>query len=203
MSLHMINEMRNSESLKQRIVAAASKAGVLNADQWVSDQMLTLVSAPGWEEAWQYAVDAYQINLNPDTGIRDDVINDAMITAEVQARIDALIAVEPSGDPSWLDPSKKEKEPVAAAARAGAKEPTVKKPEPQQADEQPSGSAAMAKQPVTDQRHKADPKTRPPASTRRAEVDEPMDPITLAHQQVQRPFPPQSERRSGDEDHTK
>jgi hypothetical protein len=189
MSLHTINEMRNSESLLARVTAAASKAGVLTADQWSSDQMLTIVSAPGWDTAWAYAVDTYNVNLNPDTGARDDVINDGMITAEVQARIDALIAVEPDGtDPSWLDPSKKPKEPALAKAAAKA--------------EQDSGS--LPKQPVGDQRHKADPKRRPPADTRRATPSEPgvTDPITEAHQAVQRPFPPESERRSGNEDHT-
>lgn len=118
MSLNTINDMRNSNSLRQRIVAAASKAGVLIAEQWSADNMLPIVTSPGWEASWDYAVDNATRNVNPDTGYRDDVISDGDIAAAVQARIDAMLAVElpaPDGSegwPSWMDPTKKPKSPA-------------------------------------------------------------------------------------------
>ena len=44
-----------------------------------------MVTAQDWVDSWKYAQDTYNVNQNPDLGIRDDVIGDDKILAAVQA----------------------------------------------------------------------------------------------------------------------
>lgn len=79
-----------SASLKARLAAAAAAEGQAAPAEWANLNMWALVSQPGWAAAWAYAEDTSTVNDNPDTGQRDDVINDGMILAGVQAVLAAV-----------------------------------------------------------------------------------------------------------------
>ena len=85
MSYQAIVEMASSQSLQARISACAAGEGQDDALQWTQQNILKLCNTPDWDDAWSYAKDTSNINQNPDTGARDDVINDNMILGAVQA----------------------------------------------------------------------------------------------------------------------
>lgn len=89
MSYTSIVAMANSNSLRERIVAAAADEG-LDQDpvQWVHANIWKIVSAGSdWQTNWDYAAAQANVNANPDTGARNDVITDAMILAVVQPMV--------------------------------------------------------------------------------------------------------------------
>jgi hypothetical protein len=47
------------------------------------------VATAGWDAKWQYAVDNLTINMQPDLGLRDDVLSDS----DIQSAITAVNAV--------------------------------------------------------------------------------------------------------------
>jgi len=77
--------MGRSQSLRDRITAAAAEAGIANPDNWVSVNLWKVVATEGWDAKWQYAVDNLTVNANPDLGVRDDVISDSDVQAAVAA----------------------------------------------------------------------------------------------------------------------
>lgn len=88
MTYNSINAMASSQSLIARVAAAAAAEGYTgNTVQWAQANIWQIVALPGWADAWDYALGNRNINFNPDTGIRDDVINDSMILAAVQPLI--------------------------------------------------------------------------------------------------------------------
>jgi hypothetical protein len=90
MAYSSIVEMARSFSLQSRVSAAAAQEGVQgNPEQWTQANIWRVVSSPGWAEPWDYAEDTKTVNVNQDTGARNDVINDEMILAAVQAIIAA------------------------------------------------------------------------------------------------------------------
>lgn len=85
MSYTDIAIMATSPSLIGRATAAAAEQGITEPGNWVARNIWRIVAQPGWDEAWNYAEGTKTINVNQDTGARDDVINDGMILAAVQA----------------------------------------------------------------------------------------------------------------------
>jgi hypothetical protein len=79
--------MASSQSLLSRIVAAAAGEGLSNPLQWAQSNVWQLVSSAGWADSWSYARNGATVNVNPDTGQRDDTITDQMILSAVQALI--------------------------------------------------------------------------------------------------------------------
>ncbi len=77
-------QMASSQSLIARIGACAASEGEDVPMQWAQQNVWSLVVQEGWDEAWAYAEATRTVNQNPDTGARDDVINDGMILAAVQ-----------------------------------------------------------------------------------------------------------------------
>jgi hypothetical protein len=84
MAYNTIIMMAGSPSLISRIAAAAAGEGSEDPVGWANTHIWAMATQPGWAEAWQYAVDESNINVNPDTGQRDDVISDGMILSGVQ-----------------------------------------------------------------------------------------------------------------------
>lgn len=80
-----ITEMSTSPSLLDRIAACLATRGAANPRDVATSNAWRFAATPGWGETWQGAVDAYNINQNPDTGARNDVITDAMIEEAVGA----------------------------------------------------------------------------------------------------------------------
>lgn len=93
-----IVEMAVSSSLRDRIAAVAAKEGVPGDPiQWANQRRWQFASMPGWAEDWEYAKNTYSINMNPDMGIRNDVIDDAQLLAAVQQIISEESSPPPSG----------------------------------------------------------------------------------------------------------
>lgn len=87
MAYQSVVEMASSPSLLARITAAAAGEGQTQPLAWAQANVWQVVSSPGWADAWQYAIDTANDDVNPDTGKRPGVIGDAMILATVQALI--------------------------------------------------------------------------------------------------------------------
>ena len=97
MGYSTIAVMARDSFLRERFIGcAAQELGATDpaADPqaWVVDNIWALVSAPGLADSYQFAEDNKTVNVNPETGARTDVIDDATILATVQARIAALAA---------------------------------------------------------------------------------------------------------------
>lgn len=102
MAYNTIIAMAASPSLTARIAAAAAGEGHVDPVRWASDHAWALAAEPGWADAWQYALDEATLNVNPDTGQRDDVISDAMILSAVQAVMEEEAAPPP--EPPVINP---------------------------------------------------------------------------------------------------
>lgn len=92
-----MTDIANSHTLQQRIQACAAQEAAAadvylpgGTATWTLNNMLTLAATPGWDDKWAYAKDTATVNVNPDTGARDDVISDADIVAAVQPLVLAL-----------------------------------------------------------------------------------------------------------------
>jgi hypothetical protein len=85
MSYTSIVEMAGSASLMGRITASAAALKVPNPDQWIYQFIWRIAASPGWDAKWDSARSSYNINLNPDTGARTDVISDDDILASINA----------------------------------------------------------------------------------------------------------------------
>lgn len=87
-------QMVESESLCDRVCAAAAGEGIISPERWVRDQIWFLASDPGWVESWSYAKATETLDHNPDTGARPGVISDQAILSVVQARKTYLESLE-------------------------------------------------------------------------------------------------------------
>lgn len=92
MAYNTIARMAQDGDLQQRFIACASQELEGNADPraWVLDNIWELVSSGTLAADYQFALDGATINVNPATGMRDDVINDGAIQTAVLARIAEL-----------------------------------------------------------------------------------------------------------------
>ena len=80
MALSDIADMTTSASLRARITAAAARQG--RDTGWTGLYLTIICATTGWDAAWASG-QAGGPNVNPDTGIRTDVISDQMITDAV------------------------------------------------------------------------------------------------------------------------
>lgn len=88
MSYLSIVQMAGSTTLITRVAASAADEGKQDALPWSQANIWQIVSSDtSWASAWGFAVDNATVNVNPDTGMRDDVISDAMILAVVQPMV--------------------------------------------------------------------------------------------------------------------
>ena len=85
MSYTDVIQMAQSSSLLARAVACAASEGIADPSSWVAERTWKLASTPGWAAKWAYAKDTETPNVNPDTGARNDVINDNDLLAAIQA----------------------------------------------------------------------------------------------------------------------
>lgn len=85
MTLNTVCNMAQSHSLIMRVAACAAELGNSTPQVWAANNILPLVAtAPvSLQTAWDAANTS--VNVNPDTGARDDIITDAMINAAVTA----------------------------------------------------------------------------------------------------------------------
>jgi hypothetical protein len=84
-SYYATTAMASNTALRNRIVSAVAMEGEPDPFAWMTSNIFTIASHSDWVEKWDYAEDTKTVNVNPDTGQRDDVIDDAMILTAVQA----------------------------------------------------------------------------------------------------------------------
>lgn len=88
MSYQSIMQMASNQSLISRIAACAAEQGVKDHPiQWAQQNAWSVCSTAGWASAWDSAEASYSPNVNPDTGLRNDVITDQMILSAVQPMV--------------------------------------------------------------------------------------------------------------------
>ena len=88
MSYNDIAAMAHDASLRARLIAAAAQEQDSNPGHWVDSNIWNLVAAPGWADAYGYAL----ASNHEKPGYDEAVISDAMILSAVQARVAALTA---------------------------------------------------------------------------------------------------------------
>lgn len=84
MSYSSIVEMANSGSLRSRITACVAAEGIDNPEAWTGSNIWKICQQIG-DTDWAYAVSTATVNVNPDTGARDDVVSDQDILSAIQA----------------------------------------------------------------------------------------------------------------------
>lgn len=87
MTYNTIVTIATSETLLNRVAAAAAAEGEPGPHDWAYTHQWVLAAQPGWDTAWESAQSTMTVNDNPDLGERDDVITDGMILASVQSII--------------------------------------------------------------------------------------------------------------------
>jgi hypothetical protein len=88
MSYLAMTEMASSQSLIARVAAAAAAEGLQeNPVAWTQNNIWKIVAADGWADVWSKATDTKTVNVNPDTGARNDVIGDDRIQKAVRLLI--------------------------------------------------------------------------------------------------------------------
>lgn len=84
MSYRHISAMTQSTSLRDRLAACAAQEGAQgNYENWVALNIWDIVKAPGWDAAWQAALN---VGIS-DPGRVETVITDGMILAVVQPMV--------------------------------------------------------------------------------------------------------------------
>lgn len=93
MSYQSIVTMASSQSLTVRCAAAAAAAGLQQHPVlWTQQMIWQIVSAPGWDEKWDAALANPSADVNPDTGMRGDVITDEMIADAVGPLVEVTLS---------------------------------------------------------------------------------------------------------------
>jgi hypothetical protein len=83
MSYLTISNIAADQTMRQRVAACAAQEGVTGPEGWAQQNSLTWAAAPGWADAWEYAVAAD----NQDPGADPAVITDAQILSQVQSML--------------------------------------------------------------------------------------------------------------------
>ena len=83
MTYNSIATMAEDTALRRRVAACAAQEGVPSPESWTVQQSLMWAGAPGWADAYDYAV----ATGNEAPGRDEAVITDGMILAQVQAMV--------------------------------------------------------------------------------------------------------------------
>jgi hypothetical protein len=72
-----------------RVAQCATKEGAEEPDTWANQNARKWAASPGWDEAWEYALNTHPEAADYDPGRDETVITDAMILSSVQPMITA------------------------------------------------------------------------------------------------------------------
>lgn len=80
--------------MSQRIAQCVTQEGGTDADNWTYVNRREWAAAPGWAEAWEYAINTHPDDDDPatpayDPGKDESVITDAMILSQIQGMLAA------------------------------------------------------------------------------------------------------------------
>jgi hypothetical protein len=91
MTYQSIVEMSGSASLIERIAACAAEEGYKdNPVLFAQSNIWQIIATGNWDAEWDSARASATVNVNPDTGARNDVITDGMILSVVQPMVQAI-----------------------------------------------------------------------------------------------------------------
>ncbi len=87
--------------MTNRVAQCAASEQVSNSDQWTTLNAREWAAAPGWDEAWEYALLTHEEEPEYDPGMDEGVITDGMILSQVQGMISPPVVVpqEPASEP--------------------------------------------------------------------------------------------------------
>jgi hypothetical protein len=86
-----VADMAEDLALNRRLTAAVAKEAILDPKGWLYPRNWQVVSAPGWDAAWDSAIASGVQNPGED----EAVITDGMILSSVQAVIESEAPPEP------------------------------------------------------------------------------------------------------------
>jgi hypothetical protein len=88
MTYRSIVEMSGSASLIERVAACAAEEGYKDDPTvFARNNIWQIIATGNWDAQWDSAKASETVNVNPDTGARDDVITDGMILSVVQPMV--------------------------------------------------------------------------------------------------------------------
>jgi len=93
----------SSSSMQHRIAQAAAEQGVgvdaapadpasgrpMDPDRWALEKRRQWSAAPGWDEAWEYALNTHPGDADYDPGADEAVVTDGQILAQIQSMLGA------------------------------------------------------------------------------------------------------------------
>ena len=68
-------------------VEMADKIGTLDPDHWALTNRRYWSAAPGWDTAWEYALNVHSADADYDPGADEAVITDGQILAQMQSML--------------------------------------------------------------------------------------------------------------------
>ena len=74
-----------NQTLTQRVAQCAAQQEIPNPDGWTQENRRVWASSPGWDTAWESALETNKNQPNYDPGADEAVVTDQMILSEVQA----------------------------------------------------------------------------------------------------------------------
>jgi hypothetical protein len=74
-------------AMVNRVTQCATTEEVPNAVGWTNEHAREWGAAPGWADAWEYAMNTHSGDPDYDPGMDEAVITDAMILSQVQAMV--------------------------------------------------------------------------------------------------------------------
>lgn len=83
-----MSEIAANYAMTQRVAQCAAQQGIPNPDMWTGNTRREWAAAPGWHEAWDYALNTHPPTDDQppyDPGSDEAVITDGMILSQVQA----------------------------------------------------------------------------------------------------------------------
>jgi len=75
----------HSATMHDRVAQCAVGEGIGSAESWTAEHSRQWAAAPGWDDAWEYALNVHSTDEDYDPGTDEAVITDGMILSEVQA----------------------------------------------------------------------------------------------------------------------
>jgi len=74
----------SNTNMMARVAQAAASEGISNPDYWCQVNARQWAAAPGWDEAWEYALNTHTDDPDYDPGEDEAVVTDGMILSQVQ-----------------------------------------------------------------------------------------------------------------------
>jgi hypothetical protein len=74
-----------NQAMNERVIQCAVGEQISDGQNWAYQHQREWAAAPGWDDAWEYALNVHSSDQNYDPGTDEAVITDGMILSQVQA----------------------------------------------------------------------------------------------------------------------